>query len=296
MAGLHLIWNPVAGNGLAVKAYAEVTGALDQRGIPFTAAKSAYPGHAVELTKQALAEGYERVLVLGGDGTMREVAATLQGTEIPMAIIPCGTGNDMSRPLGIPTDPVKALDVAIYGEKRHMDAGYANQELFFNVAGFGFDVDVLDYTEIYKKKSKNGSVAYMRGLLRAITGFHNRKTVVDWPEGHMEKNVLLIAAGNGQYFGGGMKVTPFADPFDGMLDVCIVHDVTLMTFLTMLPKFIKGKHTDVKKYVTYFRTTSLTAECTPVSRLDIDGEVLPGTPVTFQILPKALWVIVPKAE
>lgn len=296
MAGLHIIWNPVAGNGAAVKAYAEITGALDQRGIPFTSAESAYPGHAVELAKQAATQGYDKIIAVGGDGTVREVATALFQTDIPLGIIPCGTGNDMIRPLGISLDPVKALDTVLGGEKRHMDAGMANDEPFFNVAGFGFDVDVLDYTEIYKKKCRNGSLAYLRGVVRAITGFQNRKTTITWPGGQEQGNVLLIAAGNGQYFGGGMKVTPDADPFDGLLDICVIHDVTFFTFLTLMPGFIKGRHLRHEKYVKYFRTTELTAVCEPVSRLDVDGEVLPGTPVTFRILPESLWVIVPKAE
>ena len=277
MSGLHILWNPVAGNGLSVRVCAEVCAALDSRGIPFTISKSAYPGHAVELTKSAVNEGCERILALGGDGTVREVAMGLYQTNIPMAIIPCGTGNDISRPLHIPKDVMQALDVALNGTPRRMDAGLANDELFFNVAGFGFDVDVLDYTEIYKKKCKNGSLAYLRGLVRAIAGRKDRKTVITWPEGRMEKNVLLMSAGNGTHIGGGMMVTPLADPFDGLLDICVIHDVKWYSFFTMVAKFVKGKHLG-SKYVTYFRTTELTAVCDPVSRLDIDGEVVPGTP------------------
>ena len=290
---LHIIWNPVAGNGAAVKVFALVSAALDEAGIPFTSAKSAYPGNSVELAHAAIAEGCRRVVALGGDGTVREVASALRNTDIEMGIIPCGTGNDMARPLGISTDPRVALDTALHGIVRRMDTCTANGELFINIAGFGFDVDVLDYTEIYKKKYKNGSLAYLRGLLRAVTGLKMRKTTVVWPEGRLEKSVLLLAAGNGTHFGGGMPVTPLADPFDGLLDVCVVHDVTRLTVLRLLARFLKGKHLSETKYVTYFRTTELTAVCEPFSRLDIDGEVLPGTPVTVRIQPKSLSVLLP---
>lgn len=290
MSGLHIIWNPVAGNGAAVRACAEVCAALDSRGIPFSIAKSAYPGHAVELTKTAIAEGCERLIILGGDGTVREVAASLCHTQIPMGIVPCGTGNDISRPLGIPRDTMQALELALHGTPRKMDAGLANDELFFNVAGFGFDVDVLDYTEIYKKKYKNGSLAYLHGVVRAIAGRKKRRTTITWPDGSLVEDVLLIAAGNGTHFGGGMMVTPNANPFDGMLDICIIHNVGWFNVIPMLIRFMKGKHLG-SRYVRYFRTTELTAACDPVSRLDIDGEVMPGTPVTFKILPEALWVV-----
>lgn len=291
MSGLHFILNPIAGNKGALAVHKQVVEYLNAHDIPFAEARSAYSGQITDLTKDALAAGCERLVVLGGDGTVREAAMALYGTDVPLGIIPCGTGNDMSRPLGIPSDPLAALDLALHGTPRKMDAAMANDELFFNVAGFGFDVDVLDYTESYKKKYKNGSTAYLHGLLRALAGRKNRQTTITWPEGQMEKNVLIIAAGNGTHFGGGMKVTPFADPFDGLLDICVIHDVNFYAILTILPRFFSGKHVNHKKFVTYFRTTELTAVCDPVSRIEVDGEVMPGTPVTFKILPKSLWII-----
>lgn len=289
---LHLVWNPVAGNGAAVQAYETVTRELATRGIPFSSSKSEYPGHAVDLAKQAVSDGAKKVVALGGDGTIREVAMGLLNTDVALGIVSCGTGNDIVRPLKIPRDPVEALNLVLNGEARHMDAAMANDLLYFNVAGFGFDVDVLHYVEIYKKKMKNGSLAYLRGLIAAIANLQSRKTKIRWPGGEMEADVLIIAAGNGTHFGGGMMVTPKADPFDGLLDMCIIHGVKKSDALTLLPKFLKGKHLDTK-FVTYFSATELTAECEPSSMLDVDGDVLPGTPVTFRILPKSVWVIVP---
>lgn len=290
---LHLIWNPVAGNGAAVSAYELVTDALAERGIPFSAEKTAYAGHATELAKTAVASGIKEIAVLGGDGTIREVASALMNTDAHLGIISCGTGNDIIRPLKIPKDPLAALDIVLGGEARQMDAATANDLLYFNVAGFGFDVDVLRYVEIYKKRMKNGSMAYLRGLLTALLHLYSRKTKISWPGGSMESDVLIIAAGNGTHFGGGMMVTPRADPFDGLLDICVIHNISKLNAYLILPKFLKGEHLDTK-YVTYFTATELTAECEPASLLDVDGDVLPGTPVTFRILPKALWVTVPK--
>jgi len=290
---LHLVWNPVAGNGAAQAAYERVTRELANRGIPFSSAKSEYPGHAVELAKEAVEGGVKKIVAVGGDGTIREVATAVINTEATLGMISCGTGNDIIRPLKIPIDPIQALEIALNGERRQMDAAMANEQLYFNVAGFGFDVDVLHYVEIYKKKMKNGSLAYLRGLIAAIANLASRKTKITWPEGSMEDDVLIIAAGNGTHFGGGMMVTPNADPFDGLLDICIMHGVKKRNALTLLPKFLKGNHLGTK-YVTYFRTTELTAECEPSSLLDVDGDVLPKTPVTFRILPKSIWVCVPQ--
>lgn len=290
---LHLIWNPVAGNGAAVRAHQLVTDALAERGIPFSAEKSAYAGHATELARDAVSSGAKKIIVLGGDGTIREVASALMNTDVSLGIISCGTGNDIIRPLKIPNDPLAALEIALDGEVRKMDAAMANDLLYFNVAGFGFDVDVLRYVEIYKKRMKNGSLAYMRGLLTALLHLNSRKTKISWPGGSMETDVLIIAAGNGTHFGGGMKVTPNADPFDGLLDICVINNVSKLKAYLILPKFLKGEHLTTK-YVTYFKTTELTAVCEPASLLDVDGDMLPGTPVTFKILPQSLSVVVPK--
>ena len=292
LSDLHLIWNPVAGNGAALSAYQLVTDTLAERGIPFTSEKSEYAGNATELAKAAVENGAAKIVVLGGDGTIREVASALMNTNVPLGIISCGTGNDIIRALQIPNDPLAALDIVLNGQVREMDAAMANDLLYFNVAGFGFDVDVLRYVEIYKKRMKNGSLAYMRGLLTALLHLNSRKTKITWPEGSMEAEVLIIAAGNGTHFGGGMKVTPKADPFDGLLDICIINNVSKLNAYLILPKFLKGEHLTTK-YVTYFKTTELTAVCEPASLLDVDGDILPGTPVTFKILPKSIRVVVP---
>ncbi len=164
LSDLHLIWNPVAGNGAAVSAYQLVTDTLAERGIPFTSEKSEYAGNATELAKAAVENGAKKIVVLGGDGTIREVAIAMMNTNIPLGIISCGTGNDIIRALQIPNEPLAALDIALNGQVRDMDAAMANDLLYFNVAGFGFDVDVLRYVEIYKKRMKNGSLATCAGF------------------------------------------------------------------------------------------------------------------------------------
>lgn len=290
---IHVIWNPIAGNGGGARTFSLLDARIRELGISYSQAESLYAGHAVELARQALIDGHELILAVGGDGTVREVAGVLIGSDVPLGIIPSGTGNDLARPLHIPRDPLSALDVALSGMKRRMDAGRANGELFFNVAGFGFDVDVLDYTEIYKKKYKNGSLAYLRALLAAIKGLKLRKTHIETEEGAFDKNVLLLAVANGTHFGGGMCVAPTADPFDGALDVCVAHDVNKLTLLRLLPKFMKGNHLGLP-YITYFRTKKLTAVCEPVSRVETDGEAVSATPVTFEVVPAAIHVMVPR--
>ena len=271
--------------------FARVQERLRALGEDFSASMSEYAGHAVELARAAAA-GHGRVIALGGDGTVREVAMGLAGCATPLALLPCGTGNDLARALRLPTDPEQALDVALHGQVRDMDAAMANDEMYFKRRRVRLRRGRARRDGILKTRTKNGSLAYLRGLLAAVRKLRLRRTHITWEGGELDRDVLLIAAGNGTHFGGGMNVTPQADPFDGLLDICVIHDVSKLTLVTVLPRFLKGHHLGTR-FVTYFRAREVTAVCDPVSRIEVDGEVLPGTPVTFRVLPKRVRVVVP---
>ena len=288
-----LIANPTSGNGKG-SAYLDcVTRELTARGADFSVKKTQRVGHATELAKEAVAEGFDVIVAVGGDGTLRETALGVVHTDRILGFLPCGSGNDYARPLGIPTDPIPALDILLNGENRVVDAGDANGNLFFNVAGFGFDVDVLDYTEEFKHKCKSGKTAYRLGCLKAVLGLKLRRTTLTFPDGSIERNVLMAAAGVGTHFGSGMMVLPESEMSDGLLDVCIAHDVSRLKLLSLLPKFIKGRHVGLP-CITYRKTTEVSVVCDPVSRIEVDGERMDGTPVTFRVLPGAITVRAPK--
>ena len=290
-----LISNRVAGSGSAGAYIDRVKALMENRGVDFEIRETQYPGHATELAKAAVDEGFDVIVAVGGDGTLRETALSVVHTDRVLGLLPCGTGNDYARPLGIPTDAEAALDILLNGETRTVDAGMANDQIFFNIAGFGFDVDVLDYTEEFKPKCKKGETAYRLGCLKAVLGLKLRRSTLTFPDGTIERNVLMAAAGVGTHFGGGMNVLPESDMSDGLLDVCIAHDVKRIGVLKLLPKFIKGKHLGLK-CITYRKATEVSVVCDPVSRIEVDGERMDGTPVTFRILPGALKVRAPKSN
>ena len=284
-----LISNRVAGSGSAGAYIDRVKALMENRGVDFEIRETQYPGHATELAKAAVDEGFDVIVAVGGDGTLRETALSVVHTDRVLGLLPCGTGNDYARPLGIPTDAEAALDILLNGETRTVDAGMANDQIFFNIAGFGFDVDVLDYTEEFKPKCRNGETAYRLGCLKAVLGLKLRRSTLTFPDGTIERNVLMAAAGVGTHFGGGMNVLPESDMSDGLLDVCIAHDVKRIGVLKLLPKFIKGKHLGLK-CITYRKATEVSVVCDPVSRIEVDGERMDGTPVTFRVLPGALTI------
>ncbi len=290
-----LIANRTSGSGSAGAYIDRVKDLLVARGVDFEIRETQHPGHATELSKAAVDEGFDVIVSVGGDGTLRETALSVVHTDRILGLLPCGTGNDYARALHIPTDMEAALDILLNGENKVVDAGQANDQIFFNIAGYGFDVDVLDYTEEFKPKCKNGETAYRLGCLKAVLGLKLRKSTLTFPDGTMEKNVLLAAAGVGTHFGGGMNVLPESDMSDGLLDVCIAHDVNRLRLLRLFPKFIKGKHLGLP-CITYRKATEVSVVCDPVSRIEVDGERMDGTPVTFRVLPGALTVRGPKTN
>ncbi len=288
LSKLHFIFNPVAGSGASTLVFQKMEALLKAQKIEYSFSRTEYPGHAQELTRHALSQGHDCIVAVGGDGTVREVAMEMAGSDTPMGMLPCGTGNDMVRALNIPQDPEQVLDILLNAAPRWMDAAEANGKLFFNVGGFGFDVDVLLNTERYKKRFK-GMTAYMAGLFHSLSKLHLIPVRVTTPEKTFTCNALLAVACNGTHFGGGMNAAPLADPTDGLLDICIATDVNRLTVLSLLAKFVKGKHVGLP-VIHYFKATELTVDAGQPLPVQVDGEVVEQTPVTFRIRPHALLV------
>lgn len=288
----YFIVNPVAGTGASLKAFARVRERMDAAGIDYGYAMSEYPGHAVKLTEEALAAGEKCIVSMGGDGTSREIAGVLAGKDAVFGVIPCGTGNDFVRATHIPQDTDKALDILLNNAPCPVDAGTANGGFFLNVAGFGFDTDVVKYTEKFKKKL-NGNLPYMLGILQTMLHLTPRKMTVSYEGGEFTRKALLICAANGTHFGGGMHVCPNSLPDDGLFDVCILHDINILTFLYLLPRFKKGKHVDPKygKYFTFFRTAKMRVTTELDCEVQLDGELVGNTPAEFIVLKGALNMI-----
>lgn len=295
MGKYHFIVNRLAGSGRCEKLFAEVEKLLIERGISFDVAYTMHKYHAIDLTKQAIAAGAQCVVAVGGDGTVNEVASVLQGTGVLMGMLPFGTGNDFARATGTPDEPKAALDVLLGGKARKMDGGSANGNFFINVAGFGFDVDVLIQTERYKQRFKKGMLPYMLGILQALTHLKTMHLKLRYDGGEMEIDSLITSIGNGQYIGGGMCAVPTAVPDNGVFDVYVVEKVSVLRFLRLLPSFVKGKHVKFKE-VHCFKTTELFVECEPANPLQLDGEVGHSTPVHFSLLPGVIDMIVPSGN
>ena len=291
MVNPYFIVNPVAGGGKARGRFSEIQARLEGMSLSYTALYSEKSGHTSQLAREALSNGAGIVIAAGGDGTVREIGQELLNTGVPLGILPLGTGNDLIKTLGISQDYQSAFGQLLSCRAIPMDAATANGKLFLNVSGFGFDVDVLMKTEHYKK-SLGGSMAYVAGVVHALAKLRPYRIQADTPLGAIDMDVILLAAGNGCYFGGGMKVAPLADPADGLLDFCIAEEIPRRKVLPLLTRFIKGQHLQLD-FVKYIKAKEMTLTCSPGAKVQLDGEIIEYTPVTFKVLPGALSVVRP---
>ena len=290
MERLYFIVNPTAGADRAGDSFNEVRAMLDDMNMDYSFDYTHYKGHATELAVDAVKGGEKYIVSVGGDGTLNEVAQGLVNTDAVLGVLPFGTGNDLAKALKIPTDPREALTVLLLESPRRMDVGIANDRMFFNVSGFGFDVDVLLATEKYKKRFR-GMIPYLLGIVHSLTHLRTLHLNIKDDGREWQRDALLISVGIGTHFGGGMNVLPLSDPFDGLFDVCIVKKLSVLKFIRLLPVFIKGGHTGYKE-VEYFRTDRLEVSCPEHSLINYDGELSSDTPVTFRLLPGALNILI----
>ena len=287
------IVNPIAGAGLAEELFARAEKKLRALGMAYRVMRTERPGQASELAKQAIEDGARYIISVGGDGTLSEISSAVCGQEdVKLGILPFGTGNDFAACVSIPTEPEEAAELIFRGTAKRTDLGSANGRIFTNVAGFGFDVDVLRSVEEHKGRGGRGMLPYVLGILDAI--LHRKKihcrVSIDGQE--QELDALIVTACNGSRFGGGMIVAPEAVPDDGLFDICIARWVGFFRLVTLLPKFIKGKHIG-KKPVIYCRAKSLTVTTEGKFTVELDGELNESTPLECRILPGAMNIVRP---
>jgi YegS/Rv2252/BmrU family lipid kinase len=178
-------------------------------------------GHGTELARQAVADRCELVVAWGGDGTINEVASELVGTGTPLGIVRAGSGNGLARELGIPAHPDQALDVALTGRDRAIDAGEIEGRRFFNVAGIGFDAAMAaDFNRLGGER--RGPIRYTGVVARALFGYRAAHYSIEVDKRRLETDALLVAIANLSQYGSNAVIAPGARPDDGLLDVMVV--------------------------------------------------------------------------
>lgn len=294
---ITLLVNPVAGSGKAKNVAISVIERLKQLNLPHRVWETHYPNEAKELAQNAAKEHQvnpqkeNMLLSIGGDGTFLEVVQGALGSNLPVASLPAGTGNDFLKSLGVPSDPMEALEHVLNSDVRPIDIGKVNNLLFANECGAGFDVTVLDYANQYRKKIR-GAASYLLGVVTAIFR-HRSSPMVIKADGKevFRGNCLVFSVANGQYIGGGIQISPEADVESEKLELIVIQDCSRLRMCSYLPGLLLGKILQFKDTVVHCRADSISVA--PLRegetlRINIDGEIRDLPQCEFKIIPHTL--------
>lgn len=301
-----VIVNPIAGSGKGLDDYPLISKLLRDNNIHCEAVFTEHKCHATELTVSAIEAGYRHIIVVGGDGTLHEVVNGVfiqkyaPTTEITIAVIAIGTGNDWIRMYGIPTrysEAIRAIregytflqDVA---EVEYEESMYRQKRHMANVAGLGFDAAVIKSLQHATMKGKFGRSIYLWCVLRSF--FKHKSTGVKiWVDDKLIFNNLIfsIAIGVCKYNGGGMQQLPSAIADDGLLDVTLIKPLHWWHVLFRLHRLYNGTIYSIG-HVLHAQGSKIRIESSPEIHLEVDGEALGVTPVEFRVLHRDVRVVV----
>jgi len=254
------------------------------------------PGHASELAARVAEEGAQRVLVAGGDGTVCEAAeglAAVGGCEL--AVLPLGTGNDGARTLGIPTDLDRAARVATGGVVRTVDLIRVGDRMILNAIGIGLTADINERAA--GVKWVRGIAVYLGTAAVSLFKFRAPRVRIVAGDQMIESTMTILAVHNGPTTGGGFALTPDAVPDDGLLDATLVPDVPVVGRLKRLIGALRGTLHTMDGSVA-LRVPALELHHDEPLAVHFDGNAgtLPGPVTRFEIVPKALKVVVPDTD
>ena len=307
-----VVVNPMASVGKCEKDWPHIKQLLVNEGIEFDSVLTEYPQHAIEIVRDAIInKGYRKFIAVGGDGTNNEVINGIftqdqvPFNEITMAALPIGTGNDWRRTFDIPLEYDKVIKIIKAGHTFAHDIGkltYYNDgdtktRYFLNAAGTGLDEMVCNSTNTMKQKGKGGTIRYLISLVKCILTYkvtHIQLTIDD--ELVFDDNILSLSLGNCRFNGGGMMMMPHAVPNDGQFDITVIKKVSIFKFAANVKNLYDGSFIKKINEVNTFRGKKVRIVSIPPHSLKVEteGENLKNSPFDFEMLPKAINMIVPK--
>ena len=294
--------NPASANGSTGRRWPELARRAAAAGLEGKALLSERQGHLAELAREAALDGAGLVVVVGGDGSVNEVANGLADLDAPpeVAIVPRGTGWDFVRTFGIPRHVEDAARVALEGDVRAVDLGRVSfrgwdggerASVFANVASAGMSGAIAQRAN-ETTKALGGKVSYFWATLAVFSRWRASEIELEVGEERRSGRMFDVVVANGRFFGGGMKICPEAEPDDGLFDVLTIGDVTKRDLATTMPKIYRGTHLPHPK-AELLRGSTVTISSDATLPIELDGEQ-PGTlPVRIDVLPRALRLRVP---
>ncbi len=297
--------NPASGAGRTGRSWPEMRRVLAAAGVEVEERLTTAPREATELTRAALREGCERVVAVGGDGTLNEVVngfLAADGSTIApgavLGLLPSGTGGDFRRTAGIPAGAAGAAAVLAAGVSRPVDVGRitldgAAPRHFINIADCGIGGEVVARVNRSSKRA-GGTATFLWHSLASLLSYRPRAARVEIDDAAEEGRYQNVVIANGRYFGGGMCVAPGADPADGLFDVVLFGDLPRMRSLTGIRRIYAGSHIGQPGIrLLRGRRVRVTPLEQPPLRFEMEGEEVGAAPATLEILPGAVRLCAP---
>ncbi len=300
-----VIVNPNAGKRKGEKDWLEIAAQLTVAGIEYASVFTEHRGHAVDLTRKYVENGYRNIIVVGGDGTLNEVVngiftqAHILTEKITLAMIPVGTGNDWCRMYNIPGDYKQAIRLITNRKIFTQDTGtikYISTEgeektrYFINMAGMGFDALVTKKTNKQKELGKSNPMSYVVNILSSLFVYTSTKVTILLDGEKVVSDIFSMSVGICQYNGGGMKQAPDALPDDGLFDLTLIKPIGKFKIIRNIIKLFDGSFTRLPE-VSTFRSSKIIIHSEPPMFMEADGESLGHTPFVFNILRQSLNVV-----
>lgn len=300
-----LILNPVAGRGKARELFPLVQKRLKEEGIEYDLAPSRARGDAERLAQAAKAEGYRRLVVCGGDGTVSEVINALIKTDVVLGIIPLGIGNDFARNLGIKEDVDFASRLLNEGKVKDIDVVKTGRRGYYgSVGGVGFDAEIVSFVNRWKRFVPRTLIHpfYIGTIMMQIGLCRPHKVRMKYDGTTFSGEILMVSFGNTASYARVIHVSPSAVADDGLLDICIVRRLSklkiALLFVRILTRMLSFRLPEVRIYqeipgVEVHQARRVCIESDTPLPFHGDAEIISATPVCLEVVPGALKVIVP---
>jgi diacylglycerol kinase (ATP) len=292
--GTRIIVNPQAGAGRAAARARAVAPQLHAAWPGLEWVESTSAEHVTQLAREANQAGYERVIVVGGDGTVHLAVNGLVGGPTALGVLPAGSGNDLLSALGFPPDLEATIRLLERGQPRQIDVGLAHGRAFCCVLGVGLDTAALRI--VHQSRFRRGRGLYTYAALRTLLTYSPRPMRIRYgSDGAFEGEVTFAAVSNTPTYAGGMRIAPRASVADGQLDLCVVPRLGRARMLASFGRMTRGRHGDMAGIV-LAQSASFHLESDDPIPVTLDGELTElSTPLEARIVPGGLTVIAPPA-
>ncbi|MDO8991634.1 diacylglycerol kinase family protein [Daejeonella sp.] len=280
--------NPISGGKAKYNFPKKIDKYLDKSKFDYECVFTDYHGHGSLLAVEAIRNGVDILVAVGGDGTINEVATEVEGTDKLMGIIPFGSGNGLARSLGIPIAEVQAIKRINNLHVSTIDSGTFNGRKFFNMAGIGFDAQI---SSRFAENVKRGLSSYIKIAFSEVSNYRSQhyRLTIDGKE--YEHQAFMISVANSSQYGNNAHISPFASLNDGMLDICILKPFPLYKFPALVLRMFR-KNTHKSNYLEIIQGSNITIKRESDAAVHLDGDPFNmGTILSIGVNPHSLNIL-----